>query len=105
MEHASTEKVSTEKLVDDLRTVVRDAEELLKATAGEAGDKIAAVRTRAEASLRNAKDRLKTMQNGVLGQARRAASQTDAYVHENPWKSVGLGAAIGLLIGFLASRR
>ncbi len=99
------EHVTTEKLMSDLRLVVHDAEELLKATAGQAGEKVAAVRAQAEASLRAAKERLATMGNGVLSQARYAADTTDRYVRANPWQSVGIGAAIGLLIGFLASRR
>ena len=42
------EHVTTEKLMDDLRTVVGDAEELLKATASQTGERIAAVRAKAE---------------------------------------------------------
>lgn len=99
------QQVTTEKLMTDLRLVVHDAEELLKATAGQAGEKIAAVRAQAEASLKVAKERLATMGNGVMSQAKYAADTTDEYVRTNPWQSVGIGAAIGLLIGFLAGRR
>lgn len=97
--------VSTEKLMNDLRTVVRDAEELLKATAGQAGEKVSAARERAETSLRAAKERLANMGNGMFSQARQAASATDQYVRTNPWQAIGIGAAVGLLVGFLASRR
>lgn len=102
---AAQQTVTTEKLMADLRTVVRDAEELLKATAGQAGEKVAAVRAQAEASLQAAKDRLASMGNGALSQAKYAAEATDDYVRTNPWQSVGIGAAIGLLVGFLAGRR
>src|SRR5690606_28599468 len=48
-------QVNTDKLIEDLRQVVRDAEDLLRATAGQAGEKIAEARARAEESLRIAK--------------------------------------------------
>ncbi len=99
------QQVTTEKLMSDLRIVVRDAEELLKATAGQAGEKVTAVRAQAEASLKAAKERLASMGNGAMAQARHAADTTDQYVRGNPWQSVGLGAAVGLLVGFLAGRR
>jgi ElaB/YqjD/DUF883 family membrane-anchored ribosome-binding protein len=102
---ARTQEVTTEKLMADLRVVVRDAEELIKATAGVAGDKVAAVREQAEISLKAAKERLSAMGNGAYVHARHAAEATDEYVRTNPWQSVGIGAAIGLLVGFLASRR
>lgn len=99
------QQVTTEKLMSDMRVVVRDAEELLKATAGQAGEKIAAVRAQAEASLQVAKERLAAMGNGAITQAKYAADATDKYVRTNPWQSVGIGAAVGLLIGFLAGRK
>jgi hypothetical protein len=39
-------QVTTDKLLEDLKVVVSDAEELLKATAGQAGEKVAAARAR-----------------------------------------------------------
>jgi ElaB/YqjD/DUF883 family membrane-anchored ribosome-binding protein len=99
------QQVTTEKLMNDMRVVVHDAEELLKATAGQAGEKVAAVRAQAEASLKAAKARLAAMGNGAFDQARHAADVTDQYVRGNPWQSVGIGAAVGMLIGFLAGRR
>jgi ElaB/YqjD/DUF883 family membrane-anchored ribosome-binding protein len=44
-------------------------------------------------------------QHARLARARQAADFTDGYVHENPWRAIGVGAAIGLLIGYLVSRR
>ena len=40
-----------EKLVQDFRSVVADAEELLRATAGQAGEKVAAARERIQENL------------------------------------------------------
>src|SRR5690606_28359462 len=75
--------VNTDKLMEDLRQVVRDAEELLRATAGQAGEKIAEVRARAEESLRVAKGRLVEMSGDLNVRAHAAADSADQYVRTN----------------------
>jgi len=99
------QSVSTDKLLEDLRLVVHDAEELVRATAGQAGEKVAAVRAKAEASLKAAREQLEELSESALERARQVADGADSYVRNNPWQSVGIGAAVGLLVGFLAGRR
>jgi len=101
----SKELVTTQKLMDDLSAVVADAEELLRATASQTGDRIMAVRARAEESVRTAKDRIADVQDQLMDQAKVSAREADAYVHENPWKAAGVAAAVGLLVGAIISRR
>ncbi|HKE45581.1 MAG TPA: DUF883 family protein [Steroidobacteraceae bacterium] len=98
-------KASTDTLFDDLLSVVKDAEELLKATAGVAGEKVSAARERAEASVRSARERMSNVQDEVVAHTREAAEQADAYVRRNPWQAIGVAALAGLVIGLLASRR
>lgn len=98
------DEVSKEKLMQDLRVVVADAEELLRATASHAGEKVTAARERIQDSLAAAKDRLADAQVQVTAKAKQAAKATDEYVHENPWKAVGIAAGAGLIIGMLISR-
>ena len=81
-------------MMDELRTVIENAEELLRATAGEAGPKVQEARARAEESLRHARERL-------LG----AGHELDAKVRANPWAAVGVAAGIGLIAGILLSRK
>lgn len=97
--------VSSQKLIEDLSAVVSDAEELLKATASQTGERITAARARAEDTLRSAKVRLADAQEAMLDKAKEAAREADEYVHENPWKAAGIAAAVGVLIGALISRR
>jgi ElaB/YqjD/DUF883 family membrane-anchored ribosome-binding protein len=97
--------VTTERLVEDLRQVVHDAEELLKATAGQAGENIARVRAKAEASLHSARARLVELGTSGVERVRDTAGQANAYVHDNPWVAVGAGAVAGLLVGLLMGRR
>jgi ElaB/YqjD/DUF883 family membrane-anchored ribosome-binding protein len=97
--------VSKDKLVADMKVVIADAEELLKATASAAGDRVSAARTRMEDSLRIARVKLAEAQEVVVDKAKAAARATDDYVHANPWRSVGIAAGAGLVIGMLISRR
>lgn len=90
--------------MQDLRVVVADAEELLRATAGQAGEKVSSARERIQESLSHAKGRLMAAEEAVVAKTRQAAKATDEYVHENPWKSVGIAAGAGLIIGMLISR-
>ena len=96
--------VSKEKLMQDLRVVVSDAEELLRATAGQAGDKISAARERIQENLSAAKDHIMVAEQAAVAKAKQAAKVTDEYVHENPWRAVGIAAGVGLVVGMLISR-
>lgn len=95
------EQVTTEKLMADLRSVIGDAEELLKATAGQAGAKVDEVRARTEESIRAARARL--AQAGAAAGA--SVREIDAQVRANPWAAVGLAAGVGLVIGVLLARK
>ena len=97
--------VTSDKLVADLRTVLADTEQLLKAVIGQSGEKLAALQPRIEENLRNAKTRLGEFERAATEQARAAAQVTDAYVHEHPWKVAGFTALIGVAVGLLIGRR
>ena len=97
--------VSKEKLVTDLKVLIGDTEELLKATAGQAGEKMTAARERIQASLAVYKDKLVDAERALVEKTKEAARATDEYVHEHPWQAVGVAAGIGFLLGLLVSRR
>lgn len=97
--------ISKEKLMQDLKIVIGDAEELLRATASQAGEKAAAAREKIQDSLHRAKVKLAEAEDVMIEQTRQAARATDEYVHEHPWKAVGMAAGIGLIIGLLIGRR
>ena len=102
---SASNDVSKEKLVADLKVVVADAEELLRATASQAGEKVSAARERIQASLATAKVKLIEAERALLERTKLAARAADDYVHENPWQAVGIAAAAGLVLGVLISRR
>ncbi len=94
-----------DRLMKDLHSVVAEAEGLLRATAGQAGEGASELRAKVQASLDRAKHNLADLQDAALEKARAAGRATDAYVHENPWQSMGVAAGVGLLLGLLISRR
>jgi len=100
----SQHEISTEKLVKDFRTVVADTEELLRATAGVAGDKVTAARDRVQENLEVAKARLANAEDALLDKTKEAVKATDEYVHENPWTAIGVSASVGVIIGMLIGR-
>ncbi|MHB1231183.1 MAG: DUF883 family protein [Burkholderiales bacterium] len=93
------------KVVDDFKAIVNDAEALLQATAQISGEGFSAQRAKFTEKLQYAKTRLAEAEQRVLEKAKQAAAATDDYVHDNPWTAVGVAAAVGMLIGFLAARR
>ena len=94
-----------EKLMADLKVVIADAEELLKMTAGQVGDKAGELRIRMQARMEQAKVDLARLQDAALVKAKDAGKAADDYVHENPWTAMGISAGVGLLLGMLISRR
>lgn len=94
-----------EQLAADMKSIIADAEELLKATASATGDRISTARARAEESLRSARERLANLDDAALAQVKEVAKSADDYVHEHPWGAVGIAAVAGLLLGVLISRR
>ena len=96
---------SKDKLMDDLQMVVADAEALMQATASQAGEGAVAARARIQKSLQVAKERLVNAEDAVIERTKEAAKVTDEYVHDNPWKAIGITAALGLIAGMLIARR
>jgi ElaB/YqjD/DUF883 family membrane-anchored ribosome-binding protein len=92
---------ANQRLASDLKLVMRDAEDLLKATAGEAGDRLKEVRSRLTSALESAKATCEQLQ----GKALEAAKATDHVIREHPYESTGIAFGIGLLIGVLVGRR
>ena len=97
----NAQEISTEKLVSDLKTVARDTEELLKATAGEVGDKAREARARLTTALDSAKATVRKLEDRAV----EGAKATDKVIREHPYQSIGVAFGIGLLIGVLVTRK
>ena len=94
-----------ERLVQDFKAVIADTEELLKATASQTGERVAAARTRMQETIENTRERLTEIQDTAVDKARAAARATDQLVHDNPWKAIAIAGGVGFLLGLLVHRR
>ena len=94
-----------ERLVDEFASVLSEAEELLKKAGAETGEKARDLRAQVEAKLLAAKLRLQELEGEAMDRAKEAARSTDDYVHENPWRAIGVAVAVGFVVGLMINRR
>ena len=94
-----------DKLVADLKHVIADAEDMLKLSAGQAGEEAGKLRERMQARLSSTKQRLADLQHVAIEKAKEAGHVADDFVHEKPWVSIGVAAGAGLIVGLLIGRR
>ena len=93
------------ELITDAKTLMSDADEIVKSMAGASGEKLADLGEKLRAKLRIAKEKVADAQYAVADKAKAAARATDDYVHDNPWQAVGAAAAVGFVLGLLVNRR
>ena len=77
---------ATENLRAELKSLADTLEEVLSSSGDKSKEEMSKIRSKAE-------------------QTREAAAKADNYVRENPWTGVGIGAAVGVVLGVLLSRR
>lgn len=95
----------TEKFFSDLKTVIENAEQLLRATAEQSGEHLAEARDKTRDRLRTARERLGEIEEDLISEARARAKAADGYVHEKPWRSIGVAAGLAFALGVLMGRR
>lgn len=93
-----------ERLMGDLKNAISDAEQWLRGAANAGTEELGEVKSKFQDTLRTAKGDLLKLEDTVLAKTKLAAQSADTYVHDNPWKSVVVGAVIGLLAGVIISR-
>jgi ElaB/YqjD/DUF883 family membrane-anchored ribosome-binding protein len=101
----STTNTQSNPIARDIQNVVSDAQDLLKTVQTEGESRLADVRSKVQTQLEAARQTLGELQTTVQAGAKQAMDTTDAYVRTNPWRAVGVSAAVGALVGFLIARR
>ena len=96
-----TTSEANKRLVGDLKSVAHDAEELMKATANQAGEKVVELRERLSTALESAKVTAQRLEEKTI----EAAKATDRTIREHPYQSIGIAFGVGLLIGVLVARK
>ena len=97
---ATDESVTVDKLVSDFKVVIHDAEALIKATAGDLGDRAREARSRLGVSLEQARENFHRVEDRAL----EGAKATDKVIREHPYESLGVAFGVGLLVGLLVGR-
>jgi ElaB/YqjD/DUF883 family membrane-anchored ribosome-binding protein len=98
-------EAQTRQLIDELRTVLADAEALVAATAGTVGERAQSARERAAESVDRAQTRIDELESELAARAKALVDDAGDFVREHPWQSLGVAATVGVLVGFLLSRR
>ncbi len=94
-----------DKLASDIKAVIADGEGLFKAAANVSGAGFAVAREKLDEKVGSTRAKLVEASRPAVDKARRTAAAANGYVHGNPWTVIGVAAAAGVLIGFLAARR
>lgn len=93
------------RVMQDIELTIQDAEALLRMTAHEVGEEAAQIRARVQDRLHRATQELQDLKEAAIESTQEAAQATEAFVQDHPWKSLGIAAVAGLVIGLLISRR
>ena len=93
------------KMASDIKTVIIDGEDLLKAAANVSSASLAVARDKIDQKLCDAKTMLFDASRPAVDKAKRTAASANDYVHGNPWPVIGFAVAASALIGFLAAKR
>jgi ElaB/YqjD/DUF883 family membrane-anchored ribosome-binding protein len=104
MEKIPTQTGARDQLMNDLKSVIQDAESWLR-NSSLTGEDLKAAKEKFERTIAGAKADLMHYQEVVVEKTKEAAKATDEYVHENPWRAIAIGAGVGLLLGVAISRR
>lgn len=103
--HSKALNGQKDRLIDDIRSVVADADDLLQKARTSSAEGYSAVRMELEDRLSNSIVRLQEIQEELKSRARQTVRATDNYVHDNPWKSMGYVAVAGVILGLFLTRR
>ncbi len=89
----------------ELASLADTLEEVLNEGSSKSRTELSRLHKRAHQALDSTRDRLGDSGERIAQSTRDAAQKADTYIHDKPWHGVGLGAAIGLVVGILISRR
>ena len=89
---------NAENLRAELKSLADTLEEVLNSSTDKP-------RSKAEGALKETRARLSDAGDKLASQTKQIAGQADDYVRDNPWTGIGIGAAVGVVLGVLLARR
>ena len=86
---------NAENLRAELKSLADTLEEVLNSSTDKPKAELEKLRSKAEGALKETR----------ASQTKHIAGQADDYVRDNPWTGIGIGAAVGVVLGVLLARR
>jgi ElaB/YqjD/DUF883 family membrane-anchored ribosome-binding protein len=93
-----------DQLVADFRTMIADAEELLKVTQSISGQGVEAAREKLVRNIQVMRDRIAPAQTYALDKTKAAIDATVTCVRERPWQTLAVVMLVGLVVGVMSTR-
>jgi ElaB/YqjD/DUF883 family membrane-anchored ribosome-binding protein len=97
--------MARQRVLEDLKTLARDAQDLLKATANDMSEKGKELRARLTRALERAAATCAALQAQTVATSKAAAKQADTVIRGHPYESIGVAFGVGVLIGVLIARK
>ncbi|QSR87943.1 DUF883 family protein [Methylacidiphilum caldifontis] len=99
------EFVSREKLINDIKAVLHDADVLVKSTAGDIGEKTKDAIDRLNSKLNSLRDYLSNSEDWLVDKTKERVKSTDEIIRKNPYQSIGISLLVGIAIGIILGRK
>ena len=94
-----------DQLIDEFKSLIADAEALIKATQDHPSETIGNLGNKALETISDAKKKISSFESDLADKAKVVAEGADDFVRRNPWEAIGVAAGLGLLIGLFIRRR
>ncbi|CAD6522430.1 DUF883 family protein [Paraburkholderia metrosideri] len=93
-----------QKIVEDLRVLLKDSEEMLRLAANVPGEGVGVLRDKLGTHVETLQSALGDAQQSAQRRYRAATVNTERYVRHNPWRAIGIAAGVGFVLGVLTVR-
>jgi ElaB/YqjD/DUF883 family membrane-anchored ribosome-binding protein len=94
-----------EQLIKDLRAVMQDAQHLLNSGVEGCSAQATQTRQRLESIVSELRQAMHDYPPNVRQRLSKWQHASDEYVHQHPWSTMGAAIGVGLMVGWLLSRR
>ncbi|MES2885337.1 MAG: hypothetical protein V4709_11060 [Pseudomonadota bacterium] len=97
-------KASGSVIGNEVKNFIADLEEMVGSkTIG--GLDVSKIKSDITSRIATYKSQAKAASEQAITQVKHQAEGVNTYVHDEPWKAIGVGFAVGLLLGVVISRR
>lgn len=98
-----TRKESKPNIISDLKQVLTDIETLVSDTKVTSAEVIEDIKEQAQETVAQAKEKISVQD--ITDKSKELVSRAGDYIYNNPWKSIGVAASVGFLIGMLVGHK